>query len=843
MREPDAKKRKPRARAKDEAISGAAAHGHAKGARRVYGASDALLTLRTPAGASPTLPAETARLIACIAQGRAGGLFPPVARACPEGVVKQTRVLAGERDARRLTAVLATPDFAPLVELIEAMGAWCARFGADHRGVFAPGLVALDNADLFGPLVGDAFVRCAARGQAARADVLKAQRGFQAFFRRFAARLRRDIDDGVFADASIALPIAHLWANPAETHNGRQQVLRLRPRTGPEFAYKPRPADGERIFLAETPQDGVASVFAWINALPSESGAIRLPTLRMWRSRGRDGQAYSWQEWVHRPKAWGTIRRSPRLRLEASRLSPAQAARYWHRAGSLAMACYAFGITDLGEGNVLAGVRQHAPQPQPYPVDVEAFFCDLQRLYGTGLLEGADSRGFHHVGFESRPRWCRAEGPLAAFFESRAGALHLHEVTTPWARDSTRSVVADTQGNAGYAAYLLPMLRGMFDAWTRIALHKTALVEHLARATRGRRVRVLVKFTAAYARAMDARLLGTRADADRADAVPFSAEEIAQMDRLDVPYFYCAAAGGPLSWLAGPSGARAMHAGAQHYENAEMRPSRRIAEGGNMDFIDLGSAIKDVVAYIHPDLEAGRYGPAGDAATPRDPLARRHGVELIVRDPDRGQASFDWPEAGRRATFVWNRTDIELKLEPRRPVPDALDRGLRRQLLRIQRVDAPLRAQWALGGFRDKRIGNDLDRLTHAAGAWLRQVVARHGWPGERLVGKRAAEFAARLVQHMDAPAFQRRCLRLMTRAAEQGDVPRRQVAYLADALRVQAGRPQLYGTKFRKHRGVLVPYAIERPAEVDRRREAMGLPSLASYQKRLRRLHAEARP
>jgi len=57
----------------------------------------------------------------------------------------------------------------------------------------------------------------------------------------------------------------------------------------------------------------------------------------------------------------------------------------------------------------------------------------------------------------------------------------------------------------------------------------------------------------------------------------------------------------------------------------------------------------------------------------------------------------------------------------------------------------------------------DADNLT-----WLKNVVAEVGWPGRSMVGEDGAHAAWLLAQHADRdPAFQRRCLDLITEAAK----------------------------------------------------------------------------
>jgi hypothetical protein len=165
----------------------------------------------------------------------------------------------------------------------------------------------------------------------------------------------------------------------------------------------------------------------------------------------------------------------------------------------------------------------------------------------------------------------------------------------------------------------------------------------------------------------------------------------------------------------------------------------------------------------------------------------------------------------------------------------ALNREVRAQLLRLDRIDSVLRSQWVATGFKDRAIERKLVALNSTAIDWLREVIALHGWPGRSLVGRAAADAANRLIQHADCSlAFQQRCLRLTKEAAARGDVPPRHVAYLTDVLRMRTGRKQLFGTKFRKEKGRLVPYPIERESEVDERRKQMELEPLRAYARRL---------
>ena len=91
---------------------------------------------------------------------------------------------------------------------------------------------------------------------------------------------------------------------------------------------------------------------------------------------------------------------------------------------------------------------------------------------------------------------------------------------------------------------------------------------------------------------------------------------------------------------------------------------------------------------------------------------------------------------------------------------------------------AELRAELLRRKERDQaaRAGRDPDPQEMASVdadnvAWLHGVVADVGWPGRSIAGDDGAHAAWLLAQHADAdPAFQRRCLDLMTQAVNQGE-------------------------------------------------------------------------
>jgi hypothetical protein len=118
----------------------------------------------------------------------------------------------------------------------------------------------------------------------------------------------------------------------------------------------------------------------------------------------------------------------------------------------------------------------------------------------------------------------------------------------------------------------------------------------------------------------------------------------------------------------------------------------------------------------------------------------------------------------------------------------------------------------------------------------LKRIVARYGWPTISQVGAPAAHAAWLIAQHSNHDAeFQEKALRLMRRLHRRSprEVFPQDVAYLCDRVRVNHGKPQLYGTQLRRTAcGTLTPFPIQNRAALDARRKAYKLGSFRRYMK-----------
>jgi len=170
-------------------------------------------------------------------------------------------------------------------------------------------------------------------------------------------------------------------------------------------------------------------------------------------------------------------------------------------------------------------------------------------------------------------------------------------------------------------------------------------------------------------------------------------------------------------------------------------------------------------------------------------------------------------------------------------------------------VDEELRRALPARREEDQRIGHlaaaradpDTGRLPDGLGEqwqsvdddntrWLAELLASRGWPGQTLVGEKAAPAAWLLAQHADRdPVQQRAFLDALRAAVTRGEAPAAHLAYLEDRVRVNAGQPQLHGTQFTLTDGTLTPCPIADPGRLDQRRAQAGLAPFADYEARMR--------
>jgi hypothetical protein len=142
--------------------------------------------------------------------------------------------------------------------------------------------------------------------------------------------------------------------------------------------------------------------------------------------------------------------------------------------------------------------------------------------------------------------WCTlltGEGPVATRRPGQLAGRH------------APNAVRNGDGSVGCGPFLPALLRGFADYWSAVRPILPAMAARARTRLQGEVVRVLAKASRAYVAALHARMLGEPLwpgaawhDVD-AVAEAFSPEERAQLDALDVPYFFARLGEPGLLWM------------------------------------------------------------------------------------------------------------------------------------------------------------------------------------------------------------------------------------------------------------------------------------------------------
>ena len=166
---------------------------------------------------------------------------------------------------------------------------------------------------------------------------------------------------------------------------------------------------------------------------------------------------------------------------------------------------------------------------------------------------------------------------------------------------------------------------------------------------------------------------------------------------------------------------------------------------------------------------------------------------------------------------------------------------LRDEINQMVKVDQAAREELIKHPKADPELGKRLEEVDKRNTKRMKEIIAKYGWPGQTLVGRKAAQGAWLLVQHADLDsAFQKQALVLIEAAAKKNEVTPANVAYLVDRVATAEKRKQLYGTQFGPD---LKPLPIEDEAHVDARRAAIGLEPMADYAEQMKSTYAAQQP
>lgn len=158
--------------------------------------------------------------------------------------------------------------------------------------------------------------------------------------------------------------------------------------------------------------------------------------------------------------------------------------------------------------------------------------------------------------------------------------------------------------------------------------------------------------------------------------------------------------------------------------------------------------------------------------------------------------------------------------------------ALRAELLKMSDVDQRVRNAAINGGGKRPELFAAITRVDARNLPRIKQIDASQGFPTRAQVGRDGVQAAWLLVQHADSdPVFQAHVLAELQPRVREGDIQGQPYAMLTDRVLVNQHKLQRYGTQFGAVKGQLQADPMEDPANVDKRRAAIGLPPLADYE------------
>ena len=113
----------------------------------------------------------------------------------------------------------------------------------------------------------------------------------------------------------------------------------------------------------------------------------------------------------------------------------------------------------------------------------------------------------------------------------------------------------------------------------------------------------------------------------------------------------------------------------------------------------------------------------------------------------------------------------------------------------------------------------------------LLELLDTYGWPTASSVTEYAAAGAALIINHTNHE-LRSKYFPMLEKAFKQGEAQALRYAKMRDRLLVEEGKPQVYGTQWKFENTKKVPYPIEEPEYVDKRRTEIGLEPLNVYLK-----------
>lgn len=120
----------------------------------------------------------------------------------------------------------------------------------------------------------------------------------------------------------------------------------------------------------------------------------------------------------------------------------------------------------------------------------------------------------------------------------------------------------------------------------------------------------------------------------------------------------------------------------------------------------------------------------------------------------------------------------------------------------------------------------------------LEAIFAQIGFPNTAKVGKDGLEAFMLVLQHAPTDDLRVKCLKPITKAFKNKEIPPMAYANFVDRLRLHQGKKQLYGSGFDLKNGKMVMSPTEDMKNLAKRRARIGLPTLEEYMKAMSEIY-----
>lgn len=375
-------------------------------------------------------------------------------------------------------------------------------------------------------------------------------------------RLQTDIN-GVLAHEvkGRVLKIQMLGSDP---HFDGQRVVALHFENGNAFLYKGRSVAVDHEFAGisagNESQTLASKCRTWLH--PSIANA-QLPTHRIIVAGPKHGYA----EQISSRDVISFQLEDELLPIEKSknvpepqvtRLKESDEKRYWYSAGLLAGHAFSLGMFDLHAENVVCGTSESTPNVSMHAVDLELGFGNVIDLEDTQLIDGPrwgiENRSHSHTPLSLPSLFCSLYAEDWAIEVTSNGP---RPVEKPWkaVRWIWPNLVQNADGSFGYQKHVCSLLRGFADQWMIFQDHAGEIANDLKEKLTGTSLRVVLNATRSYIAPLFDRkvggipLTGIALNPALLVARPLMASEIAQLNRLDIPYYFrILGEDGPIYW-------------------------------------------------------------------------------------------------------------------------------------------------------------------------------------------------------------------------------------------------------------------------------------------------------